>query len=95
MVPTVVVVRDRIERIVVATGTIEPAREVEVRPRIAGIIERILVGPGDDVKPGQPLVEIERDLLESQVREAEAAVREVRVELHYAKIEVERADTLE
>ncbi len=94
-VPTAEAVRGRIERIVVATGTIEPVRQVEVRPRIAGIIERILVDPGDDVEPGQRLVEIERDLLESQVREAEAAVREAQVDLRYAKIEVDRAATLE
>jgi HlyD family secretion protein len=94
-VPTAVAERDRIERIVVATGTIEPVREVEVRPRIPGIIERILVDAGDAVEPGQRLVEIERDLLESQAREAEAAVREARVEVRYAKIEVDRAATLE
>lgn len=94
-VPTAAAERGRIERIVVATGTIEPVREVEVRPRIAGIIEHILVDEGDDVKPGQPLVEIERDLLASQAREAKAAVREARVELRYAKIEVDRAATLQ
>ena len=83
--PSAEVERGRIERIVVATGTIEPVKEVEVRPRIAGIIEKIHVDDGDSVKPGQPLVEIERELLESQLREAEAAVREARVELRYAK----------
>jgi HlyD family secretion protein len=94
-VPTAVAERGRIERIVVATGTIEPVREVEVRPRIPGIIEKILVKEGDAVEPGQPLVEIERELLESQAREAEAAVREAGVELRYAGIEVNRAATLE
>jgi HlyD family secretion protein len=86
--------RGRIERIVVATGTIEPVKEVEVRPRIAGIVEKIYVDDGDGVKPGQPLVEIERELLASQLREAEAAVREARVELNYAHIELARAEEL-
>ena len=71
--PTAKVEKGRLERLVVATGTIEPIREVEVRPRIAGIIEKIHVDAGDSVEPGQPLVEIERELLASQVREAEAA----------------------
>ena len=93
--PSAEVVRGRIERIVVATGTIEPSVEVEVRPRIAGIIEEIHVEAGDAVEPGQPLVEIERELLASQVREAEAAVREAQVELRYAKLELERAQELE
>jgi HlyD family secretion protein len=87
--------RGRIERIVVATGTVEPERDVEVRPRIAGIVERIHVDPGDDVTPGQPLVEIERELLQSRVREAQAALREARVDLHYAEIEKARLEELE
>ena len=93
--PTARVERGRIERIVVATGTIEPEREVEVRPRIAGIIERILVEAGDDVEQGQPLVEIERDLLESQVREAEAALLEANVERRFAKIGLDRLEELQ
>ncbi len=93
--PTASVERGRIERIVVATGTIEPEIDVEVRPRIAGIIETIHVEAGDRVVPGQPLVEIERDLLESQVREAEAALQGARVERRYAKIELDRFEELE
>jgi HlyD family secretion protein len=92
--PTARAERGRIERIVVATGTIEPEKEVEVRPRIAGIVERIRVEAGDEVKIDQPLVEIERELLASQVREAEASLREARVERHYAKIELDRLEEL-
>jgi RND family efflux transporter MFP subunit len=85
----------RIERIVVATGTVEPATEVVVRPRIAGIVEKIHVDDGDDVELGQPLVEIERELLASQAREARAALREAEVERRYASIDLERADELQ
>jgi HlyD family secretion protein len=93
--PTARAERGRIERIVVATGTIEPEKEVEVRPRIAGIIEHIRVEAGDEVEAGQPLVEIERDLLESQVREAQAQLREAQVELRYAKIALGRLQELQ
>ena len=86
--------RASIERIVVATGTIEPEREVEVRPRVPGIVERILVEEGDSVEAGQQLVLIERELLESQVREAEATLRQARVELRYAKRAVERVEEM-
>ena len=58
-----------IERIVVATGTIEPEGEVEVRPRIAGIIEEIAVEPGDEVEEGQVLLEIEKELIQARVNE--------------------------
>jgi HlyD family secretion protein len=93
--PTATVERGRIEWIVVATGTIEPEKELEVRPRIAGIIETIHVEAGDRVERGQPLVEIERELLEAQVREAEAGLQEARVEQRYAKIALDRSQELE
>ena len=86
--------RGRIERIVVASGTIEPEREVEVRPRIPGIVEVIHVKEGDRVSPGQPLVEIERSLLASQAQEAAAGLRSARVEERYARIDLERVEEL-
>jgi RND family efflux transporter MFP subunit len=91
---TAKVERGRIERVVVATGTIEPAREVEVRPRIPGIVERIHVEPGDPVVEGQLLVEIDRELLASQADEAEAEFSEAQVALRYAGIELQRAEQL-
>src|SRR5262245_4251078 len=88
--PTATAERGRIERIVVASGTVEPEREVEVRPRIPGIVEAIHVKEGDRVSPGQPLVQIERSLLASQVQEAEAGLRAARVEERYAQIDLDR-----
>ena len=72
---TAKVERGRIERIVVATGTIEPAKEVEVRPRIPGIVERIHVEAGDLVEHGQLLVEIERELLAGAGRRGRGGAR--------------------
>lgn len=92
--PTVLVERGPIERLVVATGTLEPELEVEVRPRTPGIIERILVEAGDRVEPDQVMIELERELLEAQAREARAAVAAARVEQRYAEIEAQRMVTL-
>ena len=82
--------RERIERIVVATGTVEPEKELEVRPRIPGIIETIHVDEGDAVEEDQPLVEIERDLLASAVSDSAAAwaifTRAMRSELFSARL---------
>ncbi len=83
--------RGRIERIVVATGTIEPEVEVEVRSRVPGIVERVHVEAGDVVESDQVLVELERELLEAQVAEARAAVRAAEVERRFARIQLERA----
>jgi HlyD family secretion protein len=92
--PTAAVERGSIERLVVATGTLEPEREVEVRPRTPGIVERIHVEAGDAVERDQLLLELERELLEAQVREARAAVEAARVEQQYARIEAQRVTTL-
>ena len=84
--PMARVERGPIERIVVATGTIEPENEVEVRPRVPGIVEKITIEAGDRVKKEQVLVELERELLEAQVAEARAAVRAQQVERRFARI---------
>lgn len=89
--PTARVERGRIERVVVATGTIEPEKEVEVRSRIAGIVDRVHVEAGAEVEAGQPLVEIERELLEAQVAEARARLAGARAERVRAKSELRRA----
>jgi HlyD family secretion protein len=80
---------------VVATGTVEPEKELEVRPRIPGIVETIHVDEGDPVEEDQPLVEIERDLLASAVSEARAALEGARVEHRFAKIALDRSSELE
>lgn len=89
--PTARVERGRIERIVVATGTIEPEKEVEVRSRISGIVDQVHVEAGDLVAADQPLVEIERDLLEAQAAEARASLAGSRAGLTYAQAELKRA----
>ena len=92
--PRVAAERGQIERLVVATGTIEPENEVEVRPRISGIVETIYVERGDEVSAGQPLLEIDRELFEVQAEEAAAQLEGARVELHYASRDLERASAL-
>jgi len=84
----------RLERIVVATGTIEPEREVEVRPRIPGIVEKLHVKAGDRVEAGALLAELDRELLEVQLQEARAEVQRARVELRLAESALERATKL-
>lgn len=92
--PTARAESGRIERIVVATGTIEPEREVEVRSRISGIVDRVHVEAGDLVEANQPLVEVERELLEAQVAEARARLAGSRAELTRAESELRRVLTL-
>jgi len=47
-----------IETKIVATGKVIPEDEVEIKPQIPGIIDKILVKEGDKVKAGDLLVKI-------------------------------------
>lgn len=83
-----------LERIVVATGTLEPERLVDVRPRISGIVKKIHIDDGDRVKKGQILVEIDRDLLQVRLREVRAQLADAKIERRYAVIALDRANVL-
>lgn len=83
--------RSRIERVVVATGTIEAEDEVEVRSRISGIVEKVLVHAGDHVERGSPLVEIDHELLAAQAAEARARLEGSKAEAARAVSELRRS----
>jgi HlyD family secretion protein len=87
---TATVTRGSIERIVVASGTIEPEHLVEVRAKVSGIVERFAVDAGDQVKAGQVVAEIERETMEAAVREARAVVNEAVVERDFTGVELQR-----
>jgi HlyD family secretion protein len=88
--PTATVERGTIERIVVASGTIEPEDLVEVRSKVSGIVERFHVEAGERVTAGQVVAEIDRETLESAVREARAVLREAEVGRDHQTRELER-----
>jgi HlyD family secretion protein len=67
--------RGDVARSVVATGKIEPLAKVEVKSKASGIVKRVVVEYGDVVKKGQILVELDKDELEAQVREARATLQ--------------------
>ncbi len=67
--------RGSIARSVVATGKIEPFSKVEIKSKASGIIKYLYVNAGDPVREGQILVELDKEMLEAQVREARAVLK--------------------
>jgi len=61
-----------IAKSVVATGKIEPLSRVEIKSKASGIIKFLYVNAGDPVREGQLLVELDKETLEAQVKEAKA-----------------------
>jgi membrane fusion protein, multidrug efflux system len=73
-----------------AVGRTEGSREVQVRARVAGIVERQLYNEGDAVKAGAPLFRIERAPYEIELAQARAALAQERARQELAQQEMER-----
>ena len=42
----------------VATGSVIPRKEIEIKPQVSGIIEAIYVEPGQEIKAGQKIAKV-------------------------------------
>jgi len=69
-------------------------REVELRPRVSGIIEKQLFKPGQLVREGQTLFVIDTRSLDSAVADAQARLVEAEAQLDRAKQDVARYEPL-
>lgn len=74
--------------------TLQGLQTVEIRPRVAGYIEKILVDEGDHVTKGQVLFQLNANDIEAQVRSAEAQVKVAEAQVETAKINVEKTQPL-
>ncbi len=64
-----------IARSVVATGKIEPLSKVDIKSKASGLIKYLYVNVGDRVREGQLLVELDKEILEAQLKEAKAVLK--------------------
>jgi HlyD family secretion protein len=82
--------RGDIAKSVVATGKIQPKSKVEVKSKASGIVKKIYVDYGDFVKQGQLLVELDKEQLQSRVREMNATLQSFQAAEESAKASYER-----
>ncbi len=73
-----------------SVGRTEGSREVQVRARVAGILERQLYSEGEPVQAGKPLFRIERAPFEIDLQQQRAALAQESARLELAKQESER-----
>jgi len=78
-----------------ATGAVRAERQVTVRAETQGTVAEVAVRPGDRVAPGQVLVRLDPRPLNLAVREAEAALDEMRIRLLDALVGDDPADSSE
>lgn len=77
---------------VVATGSLVSIPGISVRPEISGRITKINFKSGDTVAAGDPLVEINPDLIKAQLAQAQARVQLTRLQFERASKLYKTAD---
>ncbi|HTY61556.1 MAG TPA: efflux RND transporter periplasmic adaptor subunit [Acidobacteriota bacterium] len=76
-----------IARSVVATGKVEPLSKVEIKSKATGLIKYLYVNAGDPVREGQLLVELDKETLEAQMKEAKAVLDSARSNLEEMELQ--------
>ncbi|WP_407401816.1 efflux RND transporter periplasmic adaptor subunit [Chryseobacterium sp.] len=74
---------------VMATGKIVPKEEIEIKPNIAGIIEKILVDEGDKVVAGQLIATVKIIPNIAEVNNAQQEVQNASLQISNAKMNVD------
>ena len=77
-----------------AVGRTEGSKEVEVRARVAGILQRVLYTEGSPVRAGAPLFQIDRAPFEIALAQAQAALAQERSRSEQMQREAERLKDL-
>lgn len=83
-----------IEKKTVATGKLIPEDEIEIKPQISGIIEKIYLEEGVKVKAGDLIAVIKVVPNEQALNQASGRVRTAELALNNAKTEFDRNKTL-
>jgi HlyD family secretion protein len=77
-----------------AVGTIVPRYEIAVKSKISGIVKRLYADIGDEVRIGDPLLDIAPDPTPLEYAEAKRLVEITEVTYENSKREMERAQSL-
>ena len=75
--------RGELTETVTATGTVESVTQVDVGTQVTGIIDKLYADYNTVVTKGELIAEIEKTMLESDLRSAEANVESARLTYEY------------
>ncbi|GAA3651151.1 efflux RND transporter periplasmic adaptor subunit [Flavivirga jejuensis] len=75
-------------------ATIEGVENIEIRPKIEGFIEKVLVDEGEYVEKGRLLFVLNAPQYEQEVRNTQAAISSAKAEVSSAQLDVEKAKPL-
>ena len=91
---TAVVKEETVERIVTATGYVQPVDKVEVGTQVSGVIEKIYADFNSHVKRGQLLAELDKSTLSEKLVQAKASVSSAESDLNFAQQNYDRIEKL-
>jgi RND family efflux transporter MFP subunit len=74
-----------------AVGTLKSAKRTDISARVLAPIERVLVSAGQTVRARDPLVELDRRALETQLSQAQASLVAAQAALEQAESDYKRA----
>lgn len=78
------VTRHALDISVTATGNLRPTNQVQVGSEVSGRIDRVLVDVNDRVARGQVLAQINTDVIEDQIKQAQANLNSARASVAQA-----------
>ena len=78
----------------VATGSVVPRKEIEIKPQVSGVVEKIYAECGDVVQKGTPIAKIKIIPDMVTLNNAEARLKKARLNLQDTRRECERRKTL-
>lgn len=73
---------------------LEGIQDIDIRPKIDGYVQKVLVDEGQFVKKGQPLFQLETDVISQNTVAAKAAIESAKASVNSAQIEVNRLKPL-
>ncbi len=79
-----------IERKAVATGKVVPLEEVEIKPQISGIIDKIFVEEGAKIKKGDLIAKVRVVPNEQSLTNARGRISSIQIQLNNSKISYDR-----
>ena len=83
-----------IEQISEFIATLSSLRTTTIQPEVEGVVTRIFVKPGDRVRVGTPLVQINADKQQAAVRSTEASQTGTEADVQYWRQQVKRLESL-
>ena len=91
---TEAVVLGDVEKLVTATGSVQPLEQVEISTEVSGTIAKIFVDFNDKVKKGQLIAQLDQSKLKATLAQQQASVDAAENEYGYQKKQRERTALL-